>query len=335
VVKNGITLDTEYRPSQTTKIEYLASLVPREEQIKAIQLAKGELEPESAVEHDVPRAEKIRIYDLSIEYLQYLHIRKQLTTSVYVERFMKILRARSTLGGQDSEGYPVPVPPRPDQGHGSSRIGFAAGSKGDSPFQEISYRPVYHSLLDNGKGYREGAQIIFADTALRYYSRENKLKLESLDFINIISLAPRDLFFKPISWMIDTGLTQRIMKDGRDHMIAQLNPAGGFAWKNDILGLYYFMMQSSLNAGGAFSDKFSLGAGGSAGLIRNITDFWKVHLYAKDTYYGLGNEYNFFEAGLMQNFVLSTNSSISLGVTRSKTLSFYQTELKCGINLYF
>ncbi len=49
----------------------------------------------------------------------------------------------------------------------------------------------------------------------------------------------------------------------------------------------------------------------------------------------LGNEYNFFEAGLMQNLVLSTNSSISLGITRSKTLSFYQTELKCGFNLYF
>ena len=43
----------------------------------------------------------------------------------------------------------------------------------------------------------------------------------------------------------------------------------------------------------------------------------------------------FFEAGLMQNLVLSTNSSISFGVTRSKTLSFYQTEVKCGVNFHF
>jgi hypothetical protein len=95
------------------------------------------------------------------------------------------------------------------------------------------------------------------------------------------------------------------------------------------------MMESDLNVGGAFTDKYALGAGASAGLIRKITDFWKIHLYAKDIYYGVGDEYNYFEAGLMQNLVLSTNSSISLGVTRSKTLSFYQTELKCGLNLYF
>ncbi len=335
VVKRGITLGAEYRPSQTTKIEYMASLLPREDQVKAIGLAKGELEPDRALEQGVSQEKKIRIYDLSIEYLQYLHTRKQITTDVYVERFMNILRARSALGGQDSEGYSAPVPPRPDQGHDSSRIGFTVGSKGDSPFQEISFRPVYHSLLDNGKGYREGAQIIFADTAVRYYSQDNKLKLESLDFINIVSLAPRDLFFKPISWKVDTGLTQTIMQDGRDHMTAHLNPGGGFSWKNGLLGLYYFMMESDLNVGGAFTEKYALGAGASAGLIRNITDFWKIHLYARDIYYGLGNEYNFFEAGLMQNLVLSTNSSISLGVTRSKTLSFYQTELKCGLNLYF
>ena len=289
-----------------------------------VQLSKGYL-----------RGRRIRIYDLSIEYLQYLHTRKQITTDPYVERFIKILRARSTLGGQDSEEYAVPVPPRPDQGHDSSRIGFAVGSKGNSPFQEISYRPVYHSLLDNGKGYRQGAQIIFADTAFRYYSQDNKLKLESLDFINIVSLAPRDLFFKPISWKVDTGLTQTIMQDGRDHMTAHLNPGGGFSWKNGLLGLYYFMMESDLNVGGAFTEKYALGVGASAGLVRNITDFWKIHLYVKDIYYGLGNEYNSFEAGLMQNLVLSKNSSISFGVTRSKTLSFYQTELKCGVNLYF
>ena len=335
VERKGITLGAEYRPSQTAKIEYLASLMPKENQVKAIMLAKGELEPDSAVEQGVSQGEKTRIYDLSIEYLQYLHTRKQITTDPYVERFIKILRARSTLGGQDSEEYAVPVPPRPDQGHDSSRIGFAVGSKGNSPFQEISYRPVYHSLLDNGKGYREGAQIIFADTAFRYYSQDNKLKLESLDFINIVSLAPRDLFFKPISWKVDTGLTQTIMQDGRDHMTAHLNPGGGFSWKNGLLGLYYFMMESDLNVGGVFTEKYALGAGASAGLVRNITDFWKIHLYVKDIYYGLGNEYNFFEAGLMQNLVLSKNSSISLGVTRSKTLSFYQTELKCGVNLYF
>ncbi|HVN25299.1 MAG TPA: DUF4105 domain-containing protein [Syntrophorhabdales bacterium] len=334
--KKGIVLGAEFRPSQTTKIEYLGSLMTRDEKMTAIRMARGQLPPDEGLKQDVPQPEKkILTYDLSIDYLQYLRTRKEIPTETYIERFLKILQTRSNLGAQDSQQYRVPVPPRPDQGHDPSRIGFAAGSKGGSPFQELSYRPVYHSLLDDGKGYREGAQIIFGETSVRYYSQENKFKLEGLDVINIVSLAPRDMLFQPISWMVDTGLTQRIMNDGKDHMIAHLTPAGGFSWKNDILGLYYFMVQSSFTAGGAIPDNYAIGAGASAGLLRKINDSWRVHLYAKNIYYGLGSEYNFFEAGLMQSVILSTNSTISLGLTRSRSYSFYQTELKCGINVYF
>ena len=333
--KEGMFLGAEYRPSRTSKIEQMASLLPKEAQTKARELAWGELELDRAFDEKTSTTEKIRVYDLSIEYLQYIHTGKNISKDTYVERFMKMLRARSSLGGQERSGYSVPVPPRPDEGHDSGRAGFAIGSKRDRPFQEISFRPVYHSLLDNGKGYREGAQIIFADTAFRYYSQDNKLKLESFNAIDILSLAPRDLFFKPISWKVATGLTQRIMEDGRDHMIAQLNPGGGFSWKNKLLGLYYVMMESDLNVGGSFKEKYAVGAGASLGLVRDVADFWKIHLYARNIYYGLGNEHNLFEAGLMQNIVLSTNSSIALGVVRSKTREFYQTELKCGVNLFF
>ncbi|HVN96906.1 MAG TPA: DUF4105 domain-containing protein [Syntrophorhabdaceae bacterium] len=335
IKKKGIFLGAEYRPSRTSKIEYLASLLPKEGQVRVRMLAMGEIEPDGEPGPGVSQAQKIQIYDLAIEYLQYLHTSKQVSNDTYTQRFMKMLRARSALGGPQSEERSIPVPPRPDEGHDSSRIGFAIGSKMNRPFQEVSYRPVYHGLLDNGKGYKEGAQIIFADTALRYYSQDDKLKLESVDAINIVSLAPRDLFFKPISWKVDTGLIQRIMEDGKDHMIAHLNPAGGFTWKNRLLGLYYFMMESDLDVGGAFKEKYALGAGASLGLIRNMTDFWKTHLYVRDIYYGLGNEHNLFEARLIQNLVLSTNSSISLEVARSKTREFYQTEFKCGLNLFF
>ena len=336
VNKKEIIREALYRPSQTSKIQFLASLLKKADQHKAFSLARGELTADSAWKGETSADVKRRIDDLAIESLQYLYIKKEMPKEQYLDNFMKLLRARSTLGGgPESEKLTIPVPPRPDQGHHSGRIGFAAGSKGDKSFAEIQYRPVYHGLMDNTKGYHEGAQIKFAETTFRYYSQDNRLKLESLDAIDIVSIAPRDIFFKPVSWKVSTGLIQRIMADGEDHMVARLNPGGGLAWKNSLLGLSYVMMELDLNVGGAFRENYALGTGASLGFIKDIAGFWKVHLYARDIYYGLGDEHNTLEAGFRQNFVLNTNSSISLDITRRRTRDFYQTEFRGSVNLFF
>ncbi len=335
VKEKGMVTEVTYRPSQTSKIEAAAAPLTRKDRETALSLAKGKAEAGRPGEQGIPKKEQAEIYDLAGDYLQYLYTRKELPKEDYLGRFLSILKARSTLGETEEKKYVLPEPPRPDEGHGSGRLSFGAGSKGGKPFQEIRYRPVYHDLIDNGKGYQKGAQIIFGETAVRYYSSDNKVKLESLDFIDILSLAPRDLFFRPISWKVRTGLTQRIMEDGNDHLIYRLNPGGGFAHETSLLGLSYFMMESDLGVGGAFSESYALGAGASMGSIKNLTESWKVHFYGRNIYYGLGDRFNLFEAALVQNFSLSRDSSISVGLTRSRTREFYQTEFRCSFNVYF
>lgn len=335
VKKNGLINETIYRPSKTTKVHYIASLLLKKDHVLALAMAKGEMEPDDVLAQAISQEEKAITCDLAIEYLQYLYTKKRIEKQRYLDRFLKLLKTRSTLGQTGENHFDIPHSPRPDEGHDSNRLSLGAGIKKDRFFYELRYRPAYHSLLDNGKGYPDGSQIVFGDTVFRYYPSLNRLKLEALDFIDIISITPRDPFFKPISWKIKTGLTQRYMEDGREHMVYQLNPGGGFAYRHQPMGIWYAMAETDLNLGGAMKEKYALGAGASIGLITKASDVLKIHLSARNIYYGIGDYHNYFEALLQANLTLTTNTSMAFQISRTKTRAFYQTEGALAWNIYF
>jgi hypothetical protein len=336
IEKQGLIAGAVYRPSRTTRIKYLASRIPDEEQDMALGLANGGINDDSFVSTEIPDQEKRKICELASEYLQYCHSKGELPEGTYQERFLKILKVRSNLGMSVDEGlYQIPAPMQPDKGHHSNRLALGGGIKEGAWFQEIRYRPAYHDLMDNDNGYLEGAQLIFGDLALRYYPRYQKLTLDSLDVIDIFSLTPRDKFFHPISWKIKTGLTRIAGDDNQDHLVYQINPGGGFAYKNSRSGLMYMMMETGINVGGALERDYAAGAGGSIGVIRDMFDIWKVHFMVKDLYYGLGDTHNLFEAVVQQNFTINTDQSISVDVSRTRTREFYQTEVKALWNVFF
>ena len=70
-------------------------------------------------------------------------------------------------------------------------------------------------------------------------------------------------------------------------------------------------------------------------MIRPVNGFWKVHAFARDIYYGLGDTHNMFEAVLQQNFAIGPDRSISIDVSRRKTGDIYQTEATALWNLFF
>jgi hypothetical protein len=334
--RNGLISGSVYRPSKSTQVKYIASLVSHDGREKALAMAQGEMDPSTlSRQEEILKEERIRISDLAVEYLQYLHAKEKLTREQYLDRFLKILRARSALGGAGESQYQVPTPTPPDEGHLSNRVSLGLGVKRGDLFQEAAWRPAYHDLLDSDRGYREGAQIIFSSVALRYYPSQESVQLVNFDLIDIVSLTPRDEFFQPFSWKVKTGFERRILADDDDHLIYQLNPGGGFAWQNHLLGLYYVMTEADLNVGRSLEDNYALGIGGSAGLIKPLTDSWKLHVFARDIYYGLGDTTNTIEAGVLQNFAITANTSVGASVSRSRSHGFDQTEAKVSFNLFF
>ncbi len=335
VKKAGLMSDVIFRPSKSTKIKHIASLLPESGQEQALSIAAGDQPAESVLTSGRGRDEKIAVLDLASEYLQYRHSKKELPKDQYLDRFLKTLEARSSLGDADEERYSIPVPGRPDEGHHSNRFSVGYGANDDRPFQEIRLRPAYHVLLDNESGYKRGSQIVFVDAVLRYHSLERDFEIENVDLINIVSIAPRNAFFKHTSWKISTGFFRRQMDNGENYMIYGLNPGFGYAYESRLLGLWYMMFESDFHVGGALEHSYSLGGGGSTGILKNLTSWWKLHLFARDVYHGFGDEDNLLRTGLGQNFRIAADLSISGEVVFREERNHNLIESVIQLNRFF
>jgi len=335
IKESGLITTEKYRPSQATRILAIASRMDSGFQKVALDVVNRKTSPQAVTDMDMTSQEKTKILDLTAELLQYKYARKQLGKEEYLKQFLPTLNARSTLGKQSADVYAITPPAPPEQGHLPGKLSFGAGYRTDSFFTEIGWRAAYHDLLDPDEGYTEGAQINFFDISGRYYFKEDSLKLQRLRLIDIVSLSPRDAFFKPVSWKVNTGFDRELFSDGEEHLIYRINPGGGFSYKNDLLGLSYIMIETDLELSGGLKDNYSLGFGASAGIIKKLTGSWKINLSAKSMYYEAGDEHRSMNVSLAQNFKITTNNSITCSLSREKTHDYYQSEVNLSWNVYF
>lgn len=335
VYEAGLVNSIRYRPSMAARIKHISSLMEDEMSGDAVlRLVKGEIRPEDVLARTFARDEKIRILDLASEIIQYRYTDKKLEKEEYSRQFLDVLTARSSLGRQDESVSGMPEPPRPDTGHGSSRFGIGPGIKEDEVFSEIRFRPVYHDLLDPDYGYLEGSKIAFGEVAARYYHADGELTLESLDIIDIVSISPREGFFKPLSWKGYTGILNKSFSEDKDQLVYSLKSGVGLAFKSRAMGLYYLFLESDVNLSGRLDSGYSLGIGTSLGALKAVNRFWKATLSAEGFAYGVGDSHKEYKVTFAQNFMISHNSSVTVDLSRSETFGISEDEAKIVWNLY-
>lgn len=215
---SGIIRKVTYRPALARKIKHIASLLSEGEGESAKAVAEATIQADDILAKAIPDETKRRILDLSAEYTQYLYSKRKLEEKKFTGRILKVLGARSKLGPSENGEYKLERPLSPEKGHDSGRFSIGAGMRDREAFSELRIRPVYHDLLDPGEGFLSGSQIIFGELTLRYYEAPGRLRLKHLDLIDIVSIAPRDRFFKHISWKVNTGIRESRFKDGRQHL---------------------------------------------------------------------------------------------------------------------
>ncbi len=335
VKANGLDTSVNFRPSKTTKIRHIANLTSEEGQRVAISIAEGKLEPHNLHTRLLDSIDKIRAADLAIAYLQYRYTQKELSKESYLSIFLPALESRSSLGDNDMDRPEIAAPTPPGRGHLPGRLSLAAGFGDDGFFQKIKFRPVNHELLDDDKGYRKGAQIEFIDTAFRYYPEDNNLELNYLDVIDITSISPRDKFFQPVSWKVATGWTRKIMSDENENIVTYLKAGGGVAYDVDLVGLWYGMLVTDIDLGNDLDQNYAIGAGIETGIIRNVGDKLKCHLYINDLEFMLGDTHNEFKAGLGVNYSFKNNMAFGFEVSRTIVHDSYHTEGFIYWNVYF
>jgi len=332
--ESGLVAEDRYRPSKATRISHLAERMNRSEERLAKELLAGKIEPDELLRSETNPAGQIRILDLATETVEFRYFRGEMDRQEYRRRYLSLLQTRSRLGLADPADTDIPVPGRPDRGHGSNRFGLSAGWREDDFFLEARIRPAYHHLMDADSGYLAGSQIDFANLALRWYPERHRLELHALDLINIVSLSPRHPFFKPVSWKVDTGFLRRSFDDGHQHLVYRLNPGGGFAWGRGSR-LAYVLFETDAQLGGRFRDGFAIGFGGSAGLLRNVTERWKVHLRGRQIHYLIGDPHRGEEVGLEQAFTINPAHGLTLDLVWRREFGVDTTEGKFGWNWYW
>ncbi|HOM30040.1 MAG TPA: DUF4105 domain-containing protein [Deltaproteobacteria bacterium] len=336
IERAGMIEGVSYRPSRVTRIRYFLGRMTDAEREMAYSLATSD----GDTHHDegLTTGRGALVLEAAGEYLQYLYTKGAVSRDDYRRRYLKILTARSALGPQEDEERGEPAPGAdPLKGHLSNRFSLGAGARTGDPFVEFRVRPAYHALMDDDTGYVEGAHLVFADVILRSYPGEDRFVLQAIDAIDIVSLCPRDRFFRPISWKVKAGLTRVPDSNGADRLVFGVNPGAGWAFGETAGLLCYGMVETAAYVGGVLEKDCLFGAGASAGVLKTFPTplKWKVHLFTRGLTLGPWDRHNHFEAGLSQGLTLGKDESLGIDLAFERERGFPQWESKVSWNVFF
>ncbi len=213
----------KYRPAQVTEIQFLLNELPEDQQDIVLQLSKDfsiSTKPEFNL---LSPAQQKKIVSISYKYLRYQNAQKSRNPAI-VKLSYQLLNLLNSYPAEINIDSSIPPPIFPEQGHKSKRFSMGFGESQDKQYMDIGFKMSFHDLEDNKNGFLQGAQINLGSINLRVKENES-LKLERLVLVDIFSLTPRNNFFEPMSWMINTGF-ERQLTDNQDQLVYQLTGGG-------------------------------------------------------------------------------------------------------------
>jgi len=230
----------------------------------------------------------------------------------------ELLLARGGLDAP-SQQPAIPAPQtRPDEGHGTARVGFGAGQRASRDFLELRMRATYHDLMDDDGGYTRGSQIEYFSLAARRLEGD-LTRIEDFTPIEIRSVSPRNDFFSPWSWHVSAGWRREFLADGSEPLVGSLQGGLGGAWS--AAGgrvLAYAMVDGRASQHHRLEDGYSLGVGGRLGAYVDPLPRWRLHAYARALGAVAGDHDAPRIAGLENRVTLARDFALRFDLSRSR-----------------
>lgn len=314
----GLVRRTVFRPAAATRLRYRLDAMAPELRAHVMALANAERKPDAPELAALAPAQRADALETAYEYVRYEVAAGKRPGPEAAALSRELLLARSRV---DAPRQEPPLPPptaRPEHGHKTARAALGGGSEDGRAFFDLKWRPAYHDILDPDAGYTAGAQIDFVDIDLRYDRAGEDLKLERLTLIDIVSLAPRDAFFRPLSWKVGTGVDRirRRNDDGSPDEGLAWRVAGGPGWVlGDARALVYGFVDADVIAGGTLAENHSVGVGASVGTLLGFGAYGKLHVFARGLDYRLGERHRLGEAGAEYRVPISRAHALNLKYT--------------------
>ncbi len=335
--KHGLVASVTYHPSSKAVIESRRAALSTQENILATQAyQQGTTSIEMPLK-TLPPERQAAVLDLAFDYLRYDKIRNAAAIGsdlTPVERSMLLTRSKIKVRS-DPPQIPQPTT-RPDQGHDTSRFTVAAGISNNSGFTQLGWRAAYHDFMDPSPGYAWNSKLDFFNTELRYHDDTQSTEVHKFTVIDILSLEPRDNFFKHISWNATLGWKNRAIGNQR-HGALVMEGGPGLAYEIPFLqrSLAYGLLQM----GGEYSNQYNNNAIATAGflggLLLKINTAWTAHLEI-NTRHSIGSyELDLRQIALKQSIILNKEVSLTIELSHIQSMGHEYLEASGGLYIYF
>ena len=276
--KADMVVDRRYRPSKARQVEARAARLDRQARALAVALRDDPGTAQTPAFRERPPAQRRRIAELAYRALRLKH-REGARDPDVARDSLALLRIVQRNAAPAAP--PVPAPAPPEAGHDTQMARVGVGQQDGREFVSLGYRLTYHDLFDPMTGFLPGAAIEGLDIDLRLDAVDG-VSLETLDLINIRSLAPRDAFTKPISWFVHTGLEQAPVEDSERALGGFIQGGPGASWRYGNLMPYVFGV-ARLESVSGIDPAMALGAGAEAGIAYQANAVqWGVHARWQD-----------------------------------------------------
>ncbi len=298
-VAEGLVKKRHYRPARRSKLLAYESYLHESDFDDVFTLARAELSPKDFLSKNEKSLQTQRyILEASSEFIEYDFLAGDINASVYRQRLHSILGARAGLGkGKNIE---IPIPVDPMEGHRALRLRAEAGIRDSEGIGFIGVRPANHDIKDIDVGFLRGTQIEFFDLLFSY--GKDDFNVEKATLINIVSLAPRSEFFKPLSWRLNTGWDRSYLSKSTKFTS---NASGGLSWGSEW-GYVYLLADALF-----YTDRsLTAGLGGIAGAVIYGGESFKINMEATQRIYDTGREQFLF--GASTHYKSSQNTALSI-----------------------
>ena len=298
--------DIHYRPARATQIQYALETMPEKQRDSVLKLSQNIQYSETESFTQFTTQEQKSITDLAYKYLRY-NKTKEAKDPETAKRSFQLLQKLNSYPVDIKIKQTIPTPIPPEKAHKSKLATIGLGQRLNNNYAEIGFKMAFHDLEDNKEGFLQGAQINIGSVQIRA-EEDVGLRLYKIDFVDIFSLTPKNTFFDPLSWRVNTGFERQLTKQ-KDQLTYHLTGGTGGTWQIIKNHQYYALLIGRLEINKQLRNTFEPAIGFTTGFLSHFK-----HTTARLEFSGEQFEDGVYRlrAQYTQNIVFSTNHSIKL-----------------------
>ncbi len=312
--KKNLVADVKYYPSHARIIKAKQKAMLSVDLLLTNQVLTDGLDNHKATIQKLTPSRQTQVLDLLNDYYRFQKLKLSPHSAGKLNQLeRKVLLMRSKIKQRSILPKIQPPSIHPDFGHGSSKISVGASRlKGDNDLT-LHWRPAYHDLLDPSAGFMTNASLEFMDIGFAYHVSQEKLRINNVTILDIMSLEPRDDFFSNISWRISMGWQKQAELDLRN--ISYIEGGGGLSYSlSERYQLsVYALLGSTLQYGNGLSKNTRIAPELRLGAVSEILSGWRMHAYFESLkgVWGDTSQLNTFV--FQQSLAISKNLAFRVG----------------------